>query len=216
MSRSFEELARHQTPMGELMLRRRLEPTLLVDVFEVKLGDEFLMSSLFTAGEEALTQLGLAACRGDELDVVVGGLGLGYTARAALSDPRVRSLHVIDALAEVIEWHRRHLVPLGAELTDDPRCHLTHGDFFSLVAAGTPLHPAGPTCFDAILVDIDHSPRHLLHPDHASFYEPRRTSKRDADTCIPQACSVCGPTIRPTTPSSPCSKPSSPPPTRMW
>lgn len=51
----------------------------------MKLGDEFLMSSLFTAAEQELATLGLAALDRDELDVVVGGLGLGYTAGAAWS-----------------------------------------------------------------------------------------------------------------------------------
>ena len=172
MSRAFEELARASTPMGVISLRRRLEPTLQVDVFEVQLGDEFLMSSLFTTGERELSHLGLAATTGDDLDVVVGGLGLGYTAMAALEDPRVRSLRVIDALGDVIDWHRRHLAPLGAELTADPRCELVHGDFFALVAEGLQTDGDELRRFDAILLDIDHSPRHLLHPRHASFYEP--------------------------------------------
>jgi spermidine synthase len=172
VSRAFEELARQPTPIGEISLRRRLEPTLQVDVFEVKLGDDFLMSSLFTTGERELARLGLAATPVEELDVVVGGLGLGYTAREALEDPRVRSLRVIDALAPVIDWHRRGLVPLGGELTADQRCEFVHGDFFTMVAEGLQFSPDGPTRFDVILLDIDHSPRHLLHPRHAGFYEP--------------------------------------------
>ena len=60
MSRAFEEIDHQVTPMGDISLRRRLEPTLQVDVYEVKLGDEFLMSSLFTASEEAVARLGLA------------------------------------------------------------------------------------------------------------------------------------------------------------
>ena len=172
MSKAFEELARQSTPMGEISLRRRLEPSLLVDVYEVKLGDEFLMTSLFTAGEVALAELGLAATEGDELDVVIGGLGLGYTARAAINDPRVRSLQVIDALGEVIDWHHQRLIPHSAELTDDPRCQLVHGDFFAMIDDGIQPTPQGPARFDAILVDIDHSPQHLLHPRHAGFYQP--------------------------------------------
>ncbi|MEX1106602.1 MAG: hypothetical protein WEB78_10415, partial [Ilumatobacteraceae bacterium] len=172
MSRTFEELARASTPMGDVVLRRRLEPTLQIDIFEVMLGGDGLMSSLFTDGEEALARLGLAAVSNDSIDVVVGGLGLGYTARTVLHDPRVRSLHVIDTLDTVIDWHRRHLTPLGAELTSDPRCHLIHGDFFALVEQGIPVAGETPARFDAILVDIDHSPTHLLHPSHASFYEP--------------------------------------------
>ena len=172
MSRAFEELARESTPIGEISLRRRLEPTLQIDVFEVILADDGLMSSLFTAGEEALARLGLAAVAGEGLDVIVGGLGLGYTARTVLEDTRVRSLHVVDALAAVIGWHERHLVPLGAGLTGDPRCHLVHGDFFRLAATGLRVAGDEAALVDAILVDIDHSPTHLLDPSHAGFYEP--------------------------------------------
>ncbi|WP_405639354.1 spermidine synthase [Streptomyces sp. NBC_00019] len=173
MSLRFEEIDWQPTPIGEISLRRRRHPVSGDDVYEVKLGDEFLMSSLFTAGEVALTELGLAKLPDTELDVAVGGLGLGYTAQAALDDPRVRSLTVIDALAEVIDWHQRHLVPLGARLTSDARCRLVHGDFFALAADPRGLDPNEPgRHFHAILLDVDHSPRHVLHPRHADLYQP--------------------------------------------
>ncbi|MGB3373992.1 MAG: spermidine synthase [Microbacterium sp.] len=160
----FEELDWQETPMGELMLRHRLEPTLGVDVFEVKLGDEFLMSSLFTVAEIALAQLGLAAVTHDDLRVVVGGLGLGYTAVAALADSRVVSLDVVDALAAVIGWHQLGLLPVSAELIGDSRTTLVHEDFFALMRAE-------PTkIYDAILLDVDHTPRHQLDPSHADLY----------------------------------------------
>lgn len=172
MSARFEEIDRRTTPIGEISVRRRLEPTLHVDVYEVKLDDEFLMSSLFTVAEIALADLGLAEVAGTDLDVVVGGLGLGYTARAVLQDPRVRSLRVVEALGAVIGWHERHLLPLGAELTADPRCQFVEADFFAVVARGAPFAPHAPDGFHAVLVDIDHSPRHLLDPSHAPFYAP--------------------------------------------
>jgi len=167
----FEELDHRITPIGALSLRRRLERSLGVQVFEIKLDDAFLMSSLFTASEIALARLGLAALDGDGLDVVVGGLGLGYTAATALEDPRVRSLHVVELLAPVIEWHRDGRLPLGTVLADDPRCHLVQGDFFALSAAPEGLLPQAPERrFDAILVDIDHAPDYVLHSPNASFY----------------------------------------------
>jgi spermidine synthase len=173
MSARFEEIAWRPTPLGDISLRRRRYPASETDVYEVKLGDEFLMSSLFTAGEIALARLGLAKLPNAELDVAVGGLGLGYTAQAALDDRRVRSLIVVEALGEVIEWHRRHLVPLGAHLTGDPRCRLVQGDFFAAVADPAGLDPQSPgRRFHAILLDIDHSPRHVLNPRHASLYQP--------------------------------------------
>lgn len=172
MSAMFEEIDRRMTPIGEVSVRRRLEPTLQIDVYEVKLGDEFLMSSLFTVAEEALATLGLGELVGDDLDVVVGGLGLGYTARTVLDDVRVRSLYVIEALEAVIDWHHRDLLPGASVLTSDPRCHLVQGDFFARIADGGPFGPDAPQLAHAILVDIDHTPRHLLAPGHAPFYTP--------------------------------------------
>ena len=172
MSINFEELDHRPTPMGRLSLRRRREPSLGIDVYEIKLDDEFLMSSLFTASEIALARLGLAEVPGAGLDVVVGGLGLGATARAVLEDSRVGSLVVVEALEAVIEWHRDGLLPLGERLAADPRCRFVHGDFFALSASPAggfdPLHPGRR--FDAVLVDIDHSPRHCLHESHLAFY----------------------------------------------
>jgi spermidine synthase len=167
----FEELDASETPMGTISLRRRLEPSRQVDVYEVKLGDEFLMSSLFTVAEVELARLGLAATEGDDLDVVVGGLGLGYTAQAALEDDRVRTLTVVEALGEVVGWHRAGLLPEVAGLADDPRTQLVTGDFFALAAGDDGFDPTTPgRRFDAILLDVDHTPRHVLHPSHAPFY----------------------------------------------
>jgi len=172
MKLDFEELDYCNAPFGELILRRRTGPRLRVEVYEVKLGDEFLMSSLFTAGEVALAKLALAACEAGPLDVAVGGLGLGYTAHAALENAAVRSLLVVEALPVVIDWHRRGLVPLGAGLSADSRCEFLAGDFFARVNSSG-IDPRVPDKrFHAILLDIDHSPRHLLHPDHAAFYSP--------------------------------------------
>jgi spermidine synthase len=178
MSVNFEELDFRPTPMGVLSLRRRRQLSSGVDIFEIKLGDEFLMSSLFTVAEIALARLGLAELtRADstrkDLDVVVGGLGLGYTAQAVLENPRVRSLVVVDALPEIIEWHEQGLLPLGKQLTGDPRCRFVHGDFFAMSAQADGFDPTAPRRrFDAVLVDIDHSPRKLLHSRHAALYEP--------------------------------------------
>ena len=174
MSRDFEELAYHETPLGELILRRRRLLSLGgIEVYEVKLGDAFLMSSLFHEVEVALAHLGLAELRGARWDVVVGGLGLGYTARAALEHPEVASLLVVDALQPVIDWHRTGMVPLGAELTGDPRTRMLRGDFFDLARSSEGFDPEQPgRRFHAVLLDIDHSPRNLLHVRHGAFYAP--------------------------------------------
>ena len=181
VSARFEVLDVSPTPLGDVTLWRRLDPTTGGDVFEVKLGDEYLMSSRFTVAEVAVAQLALDALPERDLDVVVGGLGLGYTAQTVLDDPRVRSLVVVDALAAVIGWHERGLVPVSVSSASDPRCRLVLGDFFAM-NAGDGFDPDVPDrLVDAVVVDIDHSPRHLLNPGNAPFYlEPgvRRLAQR--------------------------------------
>lgn len=178
MGKNFEELDYRPSNIGDISLRRRRIPGISdTDVFEVKLGDEFLMSSLFTDGEIALANHGLAALKMNAdvpVDVVVGGLGLGYTAHAALKFGGVGSLVVVDALAPVIDWHQKGLVPLGRNLISDSRCQLVHGDFFVMAGAdGAGFDPKRPgRQFDAVLLDIDHSPQKLLDPTHGPFYTP--------------------------------------------
>ncbi len=173
MTFEFEELDYRKTPLGDISLRRRAEPKLEGKiVYEVKLGDEFLMSSLFTEAEIQLAKLGLAPLVGGGLDVVVGGLGLGYTAVAALENPSVVSLRVVEVMKPVIDWHRRGLVPLGKTLMADPRCTLVHADFFEVASAASGgFDAADPTrLVHAVLLDIDHSPSHWLNPENSAFY----------------------------------------------
>src|ERR1700689_2595257 len=103
MSANFEELDFRPTPIGVLTLRRRRQLSTGIDIFEIKLGDEFLMWSLFTAAEIELARLGLAglaqtSLKRTGLDVVVGGLGLGYTAQAVLEHAAVGRLTVGEPL----------------------------------------------------------------------------------------------------------------------
>ncbi|MGJ8696198.1 MAG: spermidine synthase [Verrucomicrobiaceae bacterium] len=176
----FEELDYQKTPLGDLILRRRTVLSLEnEEVYEVILGDAFLMSSMFTVVEQALSHLGLEAAEksfpGTKLDVVVGGLGLGYTARAALEHESVGSLAIVDYLKPVIEWFQKELTPLAPGLNADGRTEYVHGDFFKLATAvgdERSFDERDPERkFHAVLLDIDHSPDHLLHERHGEFYE---------------------------------------------
>lgn len=165
---TFEELDYRRTPLGELVLIRRRSPSLRGQtVFEVKLDDAFLMSSVVTHSERALADLALDHWGEAPCDVLIGGLGLGYTASAALRRSNVRRLEVVEYLEPVIDWHRRRLVPEAETLLSDSRCTLVHDDFFRRVGA------AGERArdrFDLILLDIDHSPESWLRSSHQSFY----------------------------------------------
>ncbi len=178
MSFVFEEIDFQQTPLGAISLRRRSEPRLNNQVlFEVKLNEEFLMSSLFTEAEIQLSKLGLAALEGKDWDVVVGGLGLGYTAVAALEFSQLKTLQVVDVMEPVISWHQKELVPLGESLNKDERCTLVHADFFDVATNakldfnGQDIDPvSGVKKVHAILLDIDHSPSYWLNPGNCIFY----------------------------------------------
>lgn len=172
MSLRYEELDFQKSVLGGLMLRRRrMQMFGDLDIYEIKLGDDFLMTSLFHEAESQLAYLALKLHAGEKLDVLVGGLGLGYTAAAALEDSRVNSLTVIEYLEPVISWHKNTIVPLGKELCSDSRCKLLHGDFFALSKDETGFDSKEPKKqFDVILLDIDHTPDNVLHQSNTRFY----------------------------------------------
>jgi len=173
MSKLFEELDYRPTPIGPVILRRRRILALDEDVYEIMLGEEHLMSSLFTVSELALAHLGLAPFGEEPVDVVVGGLGLGYTAQAVLEHQNVRSLIVVEMLDAVADWHEQNLLPLDPPLSADARCRVVRGDFFALAGSPGGFDPAAPKrLFHAVLVDIDHAPDRLLDRRTGSFYSP--------------------------------------------
>lgn len=175
----FEELDYQATPLGDISLRRRSEPRLDNQIiYEVKLGEEFLMSSLFVEAEEQLSKLGLAQLKAnghaENLSVVVGGLG--YTAATALADPQVALVRTIDVMQPVISWHQQGLLPVGDVLSSNPQSELVHADFFKVAVDNKkgfiddqPIH--------ALLLDIDHSPSHWLNDHNQSFYTQESLQK---------------------------------------
>jgi len=170
MKHLFEELDYRETPIGPISLRRRKLLQLDTIVYEIILGDEHLMSSLFTASEIALAHLGVAALENanEALDIVVGGLGLGYTAGAVLEHDNVNSLIVVEMLGAVIDWHADGLLPLEPPLSADKRCRVIEGDFFALAESDEGFENGKK--FHAILIDIDHTPDWLLDARSGSFY----------------------------------------------
>lgn len=166
---NIEFLAHEDTPIGTLMLRRRellSKPGTVVT--EITLDHAFLMSSYVTVSERALANVALAMHAGDRLQVLVGGLGLGYTAWEVLQSPRVARVEVVELLPAVIAWMQEGLVPLSGPLAAEPRVEIVAGDVFQRLARAP--EPPLPL-FDLILIDVDHSPAERLDAAaDAAFY----------------------------------------------
>lgn len=162
---NLEILAYETTPLGDLCLRRRellSKPGTVIT--EITLDHQLLMSSDQTVSERALAGEALARHGGHDLSVLVGGLGLGYTAMEVLRSTRVRRVEVIEFLPEVIGFLREGRVPLSTELLADSRFGVREGDVYATLRA-----PAGER-WDLALIDVDHSPEEHLGNANASFY----------------------------------------------
>lgn len=165
---NLEILAWEETELGPLCLRRRAllsRPGTVVT--DVTLDHEMLMSSHLTLSERTLARRALELHPGgDGLDVLVGGLGLGYTVAEVLEagGDRVARAEVVEYLAPVIDWLERGLVPLSSTLRADPRLVLRRGDVYARLEAEPERR------YDLVLVDVDHSPEERLGNDSAGFY----------------------------------------------
>ncbi|MBC8356738.1 MAG: hypothetical protein H8E66_32585 [Planctomycetes bacterium] len=162
---NLEILAYEQTSLGPLCLRRRellSEPGTIVT--EVTLNHEFLMSSYNTDSERAISNRSIEIHGGSNLKTLVGGLGLGYTARELLNLNNVASVEVIEFLPQVIGWLRNGLVPLSNELNAASNLRLTSGDVYQRL-----LHEPREQ-FDLIVIDVDHSPSDQLGEEDHEFY----------------------------------------------
>ncbi len=153
-------LARARTPHGEVALRRR-GPAL-----ELVVDGTFAMDTVDTSTEVALAQRALGHHPSPER-VLVGGLGLGMTARAVLADPRVRHVDVVELAEPLVGWARAALVPELAGIEGE-RCTLHVADVLEVLAGAVP--PTGP--WDAVLLDVDNGPDFLVHPSNAPLYTP--------------------------------------------
>ena len=162
---NLEILAYEDTPLGPLCLRRRellSEPGTVVT--EVTLNHEFLMSSYNTDSEREISNRSVEIHGGKHLKALVGGFGLGYTARELLNDDRIASVEVVEYLPQVLDWLREGLIPLSAELNAVEHLQLTPGDVYQRLL-GEPQEK-----FDLIVIDVDHSPADQLSAQEHEFY----------------------------------------------
>jgi spermidine synthase len=140
-------------------------------VYTVHIDGALLMSSVSPLSERELATQAIAAHAGPSLRILVGGLGLGYTAQAALENNRTALVCVVDRMDFVINWLRDGLLPLSEQLNSDRRLQLVQSDIYADL-----MGPAHET-WDLILVDVDHSPNAPLDVASLDFYSARGQAK---------------------------------------
>jgi spermidine synthase len=162
---NLEILAYEATHLGYLCLRRRellSRPGTVIT--EITLDHQLLMSSHNTVSERALATEALARHPGNDLSVLVAGLGLGYTAAELLQSKRVERVDVIELLPAVVGFLNEGLVPLSSELLGDARFGVRQGDGYAM------LDGQADELWDLVLIDVDHAPDDHLGAGNQSFY----------------------------------------------
>lgn len=129
----------------------------------VRAGGRVLMSSRQHGSEEALAALALGKINRPRA-VLVGGLGLGFTLRAALDRlPASAKVVVVELVPALAAWNRSHVGHLAGRPLDDPRTRLQHGDVLARIAEAK-------GAYDAILLDVDNGPSALSDAANARIY----------------------------------------------
>jgi spermidine synthase len=157
----LEELDRSPVPGGAEMVLYRRQNDFMIFVNGLE-----LMGSRAHASEEQLAALGCAGLRSiAEARVLIGGLGMGFTVRAALralgEDARVDVAELVPA---VVRWNRGVLAPLAGAPLEDPRVHVIEQDVAHVIKEAA-------SVYDAILLDVDNGPSALSSPLNARLYD---------------------------------------------
>ena len=143
---------------GELQLMQRGTE------FSIMAGGNGLMNSRLSGSEEALATLSAERIgMRKSPKVLIGGLGMGFTLRAALASfPSDSRIIVAELVPEIVAWARGPLAFLHGDSLDDPRVTLYTGDVGAAITQGKP--------FDAILLDVDNGPEGLSRPSNDRLY----------------------------------------------
>jgi spermidine synthase len=143
----------------ELRLKRRGRE------FSIMLGTNELMNSRLSGSEEALARLSCAKVGGRrQPKMLIGGLGMGFTLRAALAELAPDATVVVAELVPaVVAWARGPMVELFAGSLDDPRVEIREADVADLIGSGK-------GAYDAILLDVDNGPDGLSRRENDRLY----------------------------------------------
>jgi spermidine synthase len=155
-------LASVQIPNGREELRLLQRGT----EFSIKLGQNELMNSRISGSEEALATIACERIRDrSEQRMLIGGLGMGFTLRAALAalGPTARIV-VAELVPAVLEWARGPMAEIFGESLTDPRVTICESDVGHLIRSDGPI-------FDAILLDVDNGPEGLTRETNDRLYD---------------------------------------------
>ncbi len=153
-----EEIARAVSERGEVVLLRRD-----TGAVELRVNGVFVMDTVETSTEQALATAALKAVE-EPTAVLVGGLGLGFTAHEVLADPRVEKVAVVEIEEALVGWMRDGTVPHGPSFLADERLTVVVADVRAAVAEST------PASYDLVLLDVDNGPGYLVHDANAAVY----------------------------------------------
>ena len=134
--------------------------------YAIRLGHNELMNSRLGGSEEALATIACAKLRPDRAPaILIGGLGMGFTLRAALAvlgpDARITVAELVPA---VLTWARGPMADIFAGSLDDPRVRLREADVGELIRSSQ-------STFDAILLDVDNGPDGLTRESNDALYD---------------------------------------------
>ena len=172
------EVARAESPRGEIVLRERRDPDAGPNapvVLELRVNGVFVMDTFETSSEKGLATAALKQVE-DPRNVVVGGLGLGFTMHEVLADKRVERLVVVEIEDALVQWMRDGTVPHGPSYLADERVSVMTADIRTAVAEAT------PSAYDLVLLDVDNGPGFLVYDDNEAIYQ--REFLQQAKDCL--------------------------------
>jgi spermidine synthase len=147
---------------GELRLfRRELKGA---DEYSIMLGRIELMNSRLSGSEEALATLSCERLAVKNPRILIGGYGMGFTLRTALSAlPPQAHVEVVELIPAIVQWAREPMAALSQKCLDDSRVTVTVGDVCDVIGKADRDH-------DAILLDVDNGPDGLTHEANDRLY----------------------------------------------
>lgn len=163
----YTEVARAESPRGEIVLRERRDagagPNSPV-VLELRVNGVFVMDTFETSSEKGLATAALKQVENPR-NVVIGGLGLGFTVHEVLADTRVEKLVVVEIEDALVQWMRDGTVPHGPSYLADERVTVMTADIRTAMAEAT------PAAYDLVLLDVDNGPGFLVYDENEAIYQ---------------------------------------------